>query len=177
MVHDKGLRCALDVEMYLREAGNSELVYSHVLSILQSHGFGVGVARDKIRPPIDPRAIVAHLQGVAHGMVYGGDVHRLERALRVRGIEFHERETFCEHEYEVHATSLSCKHSGHLSSATGECRICDGGLSVCNVCGGAEAELTAECVGRKLTSDESRDVVIGFKNFVDGAWIVCGRAE
>lgn len=34
----------------------------------------------------------------------------------------------------------------------GCCPICDGGLGLCKVCGGAEGSLTTDCPGFKLTA-------------------------
>lgn len=53
----------------------------------------------------------------------------------------------------------------------GICFVCDGGLSVCEVCGGVEAELTKECLGRLLTKPEKACVMRGDFNFVDGDWV------
>lgn len=63
------------------------------------------------------------------------------------------------HQYEEHA---DCQHVN--------CPICDGGLSFCTVCLGAEASLTTECVGRALTQGEQVLIQQGARDFVNGAW-------
>jgi hypothetical protein len=40
-----------------------------------------------------------------------------------------------------------------------QCLVCDGGLGICVVCKGGEAELAKMCPGRKLT-DEERELVV-----------------
>lgn len=52
------------------------------------------------------------------------------------------------------------------------CSICDKSLFVCQVCNSAEAELTKDCVGRRLTLEEKRQVVDGMVDFRDGFWII-----
>lgn len=51
------------------------------------------------------------------------------------------------------------------------CLICDGGLCVCIICGGAEVELTIDCCGRRMSIEEKDDVSCGLLNFKDGKWI------
>ena len=41
------------------------------------------------------------------------------------------------------------------------CNICDGGLALCTVCNGAEASLTTECPGRKISDEEQDQIVKG----------------
>jgi hypothetical protein len=41
------------------------------------------------------------------------------------------------------------------------CCVCDGGLAICTVCGGAEGTLTEDCCGRILSGDEQDDVYYG----------------
>ncbi len=48
---------------------------------------------------------------------------------------------------------LTGKHMWH-TCGNERCIICDGGLSVCIVCGGAEGTLTTECCGKRITSEE-----------------------
>ena len=48
------------------------------------------------------------------------------------------------------------------------CVYCRGGLASCVVCGGAEAELTKHCAGRRLTTDELSAVEAGSLNYIDG---------
>lgn len=50
------------------------------------------------------------------------------------------------------------------------CHICDGGLAVCTVCGGAEGSLTTECPGVRMTALESEYVYSGDLDFINGRW-------
>ncbi len=51
------------------------------------------------------------------------------------------------------------------------CPVCDGGLSICEICDGAEGSLTTDCCGRKLTSDElDRIYESEDMDFRDGKW-------
>lgn len=54
----------------------------------------------------------------------------------------------------------------------GGCPICDDGLAICKVCGGAEGGLTAECPGRRLTFDEVDAIGRGELDFKSGEWII-----
>ena len=40
----------------------------------------------------------------------------------------------------------------------------------CEVCGGAEGELTTECCGRKMTEQEKLSVIRAELDFVNGKW-------
>lgn len=51
------------------------------------------------------------------------------------------------------------------------CSICRGGLSVCDVCGGAEGSLPTDCPGRKLTQEECDRVFAGTADFRKGEWV------
>ncbi len=53
-----------------------------------------------------------------------------------------------------------------------ECFICNGGLALCNVCGGAEASMPTDCPGRRLTADELDAIQDGTINFKDGSFFV-----
>jgi hypothetical protein len=44
-------------------------------------------------------------------------------------------------------------HSYH-SCNDEECKVCPGGLALCDVCNGGEGELLPECPGRRLTVEE-----------------------
>lgn len=50
------------------------------------------------------------------------------------------------------------------------CQICNGGLSLCNVCGGAEASLPTDCPGIRLTSADLDEIQSGAKDYVNGFW-------
>ena len=62
------------------------------------------------------------------------------------------------------------KHVKHECDEV-ECMVCDGGLFVCTVCGGAEGALTTECCGRRMSGAEINDVFNGKKNFIFGRWM------
>lgn len=51
------------------------------------------------------------------------------------------------------------------------CDVCDGGLSICTVCGGAEGTLTKECQGRMMSNEEQAAVYAGQIDYVAGRWI------
>lgn len=51
------------------------------------------------------------------------------------------------------------------------CPICEGGLSVCTVCGLAEGSLTTHCPGLNVFHDKSNDIYNGKIDFKDGAWV------
>jgi hypothetical protein len=50
------------------------------------------------------------------------------------------------------------------------CPICDGGLALCTVCGGAEASLPHECPGYRMTADQEDAVQAGTLDFRNGDW-------
>ena len=51
------------------------------------------------------------------------------------------------------------------------CDVCDGGLAICVVCGGAEGTLTTDCQGRAMSEEEQEAVHKGQIDFVEGRWI------
>jgi len=51
----------------------------------------------------------------------------------------------------------------------GHCMICDGALSVCTVCKGAEIELTTDCIGKPLTDNQRIGVANG-DDYKEGKW-------
>ncbi len=55
-----------------------------------------------------------------------------------------------------------CKHQG-------SCNFCDGGLSLCTVCGGAESTLTTECCGYKFSQSQEKLILKGV-DYYDGRW-------
>jgi hypothetical protein len=73
------------------------------------------------------------------------------------------------HTYLVHAPG-QCPEDRH-------CSICDGGLSLCTVCHGAEGTLPAECPGVKMTDEQQRAVYAGEINFTNGEWTRQFRAK
>lgn len=50
------------------------------------------------------------------------------------------------------------------------CIYCDGGLSSCTVCGGAEGSLPTECPGRLMTPEEQDQVYQGPLDFSNCEW-------
>lgn len=62
-------------------------------------------------------------------------------------------------------------HADHEPDSA-ECRmICDGGLSCCMVCRGAEGALPTECPGVPMTRQESEAVYAGTLDYRGGAWV------
>lgn len=52
----------------------------------------------------------------------------------------------------------------------GYCKFCDGGLSLCTVCHGAEASMPTECPGRPLLPEEQDQIQAGTLDFRNGKW-------
>lgn len=50
------------------------------------------------------------------------------------------------------------------------CFICEGGLSVCKVCGGAGGDLPSECPGVKMSSTQRDMVYNGLLDYRNGTW-------
>lgn len=50
------------------------------------------------------------------------------------------------------------------------CPLCEGGLTLCTVCGGAEGSLPTACPGVKMTLEQADEVMAGTLDFKDGAW-------
>jgi hypothetical protein len=63
------------------------------------------------------------------------------------------------------------KYLKHENCELPHCNICDGGLAVCVVCGGAEGKLTTDCCGYKLNSNVLNEVYLGDSDYKDGSWI------
>jgi hypothetical protein len=63
----------------------------------------------------------------------------------------------------------------HVACEEAMCAICDGGLALCTVCGGAEGSLTTECPGRKVTSAEDEAVYACTLDYFAGQWFDCTR--
>ena len=62
----------------------------------------------------------------------------------------------------------------HENCQKPHCEICDGGLSVCAVCGGGEGSLPSECPGQKMTSEQDNAVYAGDLDFKCGEWMTNG---
>ncbi len=71
--------------------------------------------------------------------------------------------TACQHNY------ITPENCGHQPPEE-RCHVCDGGLSVCRVCGGAEGTLTTECSGKRLPTGYDDLVYAGRVDFVGGEW-------
>lgn len=54
---------------------------------------------------------------------------------------------------------------------TGGCIICDGGLSICKVCGGGEGALTTHCPHERMTPEQIDLVYMGKLDYFDSQWI------
>lgn len=52
------------------------------------------------------------------------------------------------------------------------CYICNGVLSFCTVCGGAEDGLTTHCLGRRISESEEKDVYLKIRDFKNNKWIL-----
>lgn len=65
------------------------------------------------------------------------------------------------------------KHEDHATDPDGVlCRlVCDGGLSICKICGGAEGSLTTDCPGVVMTTEQGDAVYAGRLDYQGGAWI------
>lgn len=50
------------------------------------------------------------------------------------------------------------------------CMICEGGLSRCTVCGGAEGSLPTHCPGTRMSALMEASVYRGDADFRDGEW-------
>lgn len=52
------------------------------------------------------------------------------------------------------------------------CMICDGGLSVCKVCGGGEGSLTTDCPGERIPEGLDHEVYAGELDYREGlGWV------
>lgn len=51
-----------------------------------------------------------------------------------------------------------------------QCIFCDGELSLCTVCNGAEGTLTTHCCNRKITDIEEELIYQGYLDFKNNKW-------
>lgn len=53
------------------------------------------------------------------------------------------------------------------------CPICEGGLSYCRVCCGAEGSLATDCPGEPMTNDQADGVYEGCSDYIRkaGGWV------
>jgi hypothetical protein len=63
------------------------------------------------------------------------------------------------------------KHKLHSCNVE-RCFICDGGLALCQICGGGEASLPTDCPGYRMTYDRKDLIVNGQIDFINGKWQV-----
>ena len=56
-----------------------------------------------------------------------------------------------------------------------DCRICEGGLSLCMVCGGAEASMPKECPGVEMTPEQADAVQSGDLDYHGWAMVEKGK--
>jgi hypothetical protein len=61
-------------------------------------------------------------------------------------------------------THINCRKEGN-------CDICDGGLAICKVCGGAEGSLPEECPGEKMSTYQDNSVFMGILGYKGGEWV------
>jgi hypothetical protein len=68
-------------------------------------------------------------------------------------------------------TPVGLKHSFevHSQCEIHNCMICDGGICHCLTCGGAEIDLSTDCVGRRLTEKERIGIANG-DDYKNGKW-------
>lgn len=58
------------------------------------------------------------------------------------------------------------------------CVLCNGGLSVCTVCGGAEGTLPTDCPGKPMSWDTGQQVYEGLIDYRRGqGWITLQPSE
>ncbi len=50
------------------------------------------------------------------------------------------------------------------------CPICEGGLALCIVCGGAEGSLPTDCPGYKMSQTQEDNVFNKTLDFINGEW-------
>ncbi len=69
------------------------------------------------------------------------------------------------------AAPCDCHKDEHRLS----CNICDGGLALCVVCGGAEGSMPTDCPGVALAGSTLEAIYAGTTDFRDGEWINPGE--
>ncbi len=63
----------------------------------------------------------------------------------------------------------------HQDCEITNCLICDGGLAICTVCGGAEGALTTDCAGIQLTSNQLDSIHQGQLDFQNDLWVCVAK--
>lgn len=51
------------------------------------------------------------------------------------------------------------------------CMICEGGLALCEICGGLEGGLPSECPGEPMSTETQEKVYAGELDFVGEEWV------
>jgi len=70
------------------------------------------------------------------------------------------------HDFETHQ---KCDKDG--------CLVCDGGLSMCVTCGGAEASLPSQCPRERMSAIQEDAVQAGVADYRDGHWFMPVRGK
>jgi hypothetical protein len=60
---------------------------------------------------------------------------------------------------------------GQACNRTGSCFICDGGLVLCELCGGAEGSLPTHCPEVTMGEELEDQVYNGALDYRNGAWV------
>lgn len=74
---------------------------------------------------------------------------------------------------EVNLNRRNHNYETHDNCEKTNCLICDGGLSICEVCGLAEGELTTDCPGEKVSWDKKEFLMSGELDYrlCEGGWV------
>jgi hypothetical protein len=91
----------------------------------------------------------------------------LPSAVRISLCEKEKRE-MTSHEYVEHIGPCEERRADGLSTG---CVICEGGLSFCRVCRGAEGTLTTDCPGEPMSEALENAVFRGKVDFRSGIWL------
>lgn len=65
----------------------------------------------------------------------------------------------------------------HTNCSIRNCPICEGGLHLCSVCGGAESSLTTDCPDKKIPGWLETAVSNAYMDFVGGKWVITERGK
>lgn len=63
------------------------------------------------------------------------------------------------------------KYAVHEDCHIDYCMICEGGLAVCEICGGLEGALPTDCPETRMTKDQIDQTYEGKLDFQNGKWI------
>jgi hypothetical protein len=60
----------------------------------------------------------------------------------------------------------------HTDCDRQHCPICEGGLSCCEVCNGAEASMPTDCPGVRMSRDQENEVQFGSLDYLESVgWV------